>query len=159
MKWLIGLETGSDPITLCRLMNIFRRKGANILTLTVASRAGGFSLMALVETPEAEMDHLFHFLRRTDGVRHVTYYRHEPAGAASFVFIDAEASSPGIERFLESFPQAKLIFASQGKYLLEVPADRRARPAATGLGRPEFLPFALVKTSLQARELLRTQVS
>ena len=34
MKWLLELETEKDPISICRLMNIFRRKGVNIVTLS-----------------------------------------------------------------------------------------------------------------------------
>jgi hypothetical protein len=78
MRWLLTLETEKDPIATCRLMNIFRRKGVAILKLELASAAAGFSLSALVETRDADVPHLFHFLRRTEGVREVTCYRHEP---------------------------------------------------------------------------------
>jgi acetolactate synthase regulatory subunit len=148
MQWLMALETSDDPISTCRLMNVFRRKGITIVTLTMAARPAGFSLIALVETPEAEVEHIFNFLRRTEGVYNVTYYRHEPSGDASFVFIDADENSSSVARFLQTFPESKLIFASQGKYLLEIPGDRRPRSSAPGFGEPEFLPFARVKTSV-----------
>jgi hypothetical protein len=159
MQWLMALETNSDPISTCRLMNIFRRKGVSIVTLTLAARPAGFSLMALVETPEADVEHLFNFLRRTEGVHHVTYYRHEPSGNASFVFIDEDPNSSNLARFLQTFPESKLIFASQGKSLLEVPADRRPRPAAPGLSELQFLPFARVKTTVLQPELVVAQAS
>jgi acetolactate synthase regulatory subunit len=148
MQWLMALEIDDDPISSCRLMNTFRRKGITIVTLSMAARPAGFSLIALVETPEAEVEHIFNLLRRTEGVYNVTYYRHEPAGDASFVFIDADANSSSVARFLQAFPESKLIFASQGKYLLEIPADRRPRATVPGIGEPEYLPFARVKTSV-----------
>lgn len=159
MQWLMAVETNNDPISTCRLMNIFRRKGVRIVTLTMGARPAGFSIMALVETPEAEVEHIFNFLRRTGGVHHVTYYRHEPSGDASFVFVDAEAKSSNVARFLQTFPESKLIFASQGKYLIEVPAQSRPRSAASGFGEPEFLPFARVKTSVSHPELVGAQAS
>jgi hypothetical protein len=157
MQWLMALETNGDPITACRLMNIFRRKSVSIVTLTMAARPEGYSLLALVETAETEVEHIFHFLRRTEGVRHITYYRHEPAGDASFVFIDADASTSSVTRFLQSFPESKLVFASHGKYLLEIPAERR--PHTLGISQPEFLPFARVKTSIPQPELVTAPAS
>ena len=165
MQWLMALETNSDPISACRLMNIFRRKGVSIVTLTLAARPAcpgrpeGFSLMALVETPEADVEHLFNYLRRTEGVHHVTYYRHEPSGNASFVFIDEDPASTNVTRFLQTFPESKLIFASHGKYLLEVPADRRPRPATADSGELQFVPFARVKTTLAKPELVGAPAS
>jgi hypothetical protein len=154
MLWLMALETDDDPISGCRLMNIFRRKGVGIVTLTMAARPAGYSLIALVETPEAEVEHIFNLLRRTEGVYNVTYYRHEPSGDASFVFIDADENSSSAARFLQAFPESRLVFASRGKYLFEIPADRRRHPAAPGFGDAEFLPFARVKTSLSHPELV-----
>ncbi len=159
MQWLMALETNNDPISICRLMNIFRRKGVGVVTLTLAARPEGFSLMALVETPEADVEHLFNFLRRTEGVDHVTYYRHEPSGNASFVFIDEDPAATNLTRFLQTFPESKLIFASHGKYLLEVPAGRRPRPAAADSGELQFVPFARVKTTLAKPELVGAPAS
>lgn len=83
MRWLLALETEKDPIATCRLMNIFRRKGVGILKLELASAETGFALSALVETRDSDVPHLFHFLRRTEGVREVTCYRHEPSTEAN----------------------------------------------------------------------------
>src|SRR6266581_1487823 len=77
MQWLLELETDKDPIATCRLMNIFRRKGVGIVTLSLEAGAAEFSMKALVETAESEVAHIFNFLRRTEGVRHVTCYRDE----------------------------------------------------------------------------------
>src|SRR5437773_1615199 len=83
MQWLLELETEKDPISTCRLMNIFRRKGVSIVALSLEAGPAEFSMKALVETAESEVAHIFNFLRRTEGVRHVTCYRHEPAAGAS----------------------------------------------------------------------------
>ncbi len=157
MQWLVALETDNDPISTCRLMNIFRRKRVRIMTLALAAVPTGLSLMVVVETPEAEVEHIFNFLRRTEGVQHVTCYRHEHSADASYIFINADADSSSPTRILESFPESKLIFASQGKYLLEVPMESRS--AVSCFGEPEFLPFARVKTtrSLSPPELVGAQ--
>ncbi len=147
MQWLVALETDNDPIPACRVMNIFRRKGVKIVTLTLAAGATGFSLLAVVDTAEGDVDHIFNYFRRTDGVQHVTCYRHDPSAAASFVFIDAERDSSSVARFTQTFPESKLIFASHGKYLFEVPAESRPRSAALGSGEPDFLPFARIKST------------
>jgi len=146
MQWLITLETEQDLIVTCRLMNVFRRKGMKITTLAMAVRPNGFSMMAVLDSPELDIEHLFNFLRRTEGVERVSYYQHQISADASFVFIDAEADTWQVSEILKTFPGSKLIFASHGKYLLEVPAESR-RPAAPTLGRPEFLPFACVKST------------
>ncbi len=159
MQWLMALETNGDPITSCRLMNIFRRKGVTIISLGMGAQPNGFSVIAVVETPETQVEHIFNFLRRVEGVEHVTYYRHEPLGEASFVFIDADADSPSLARFLQNFPEAKLIFGSHGKYLLEIPGDRKAQSASLSLGRQEILPFTRVKTSTQQPDLITAQAS
>ena len=94
-----------------------------------------------------------------EGVQHVTYYQHEPLGEASFVFIDADAGSSSLARFLQTFPESKLIFASHGKYLLEIPGDRKARSASLAGGSAEILPFARVRSSIQQPELITAQAS
>jgi hypothetical protein len=159
MQWLIALETDGDPITSCRLMNIFRRKGVSIVTLAMAARPEGFSVIAVADTPESLVEHIFNFLRRVEGVQNVTYYRHEPLGDASFVFIDADVDSSSIARFLQTFPESKLIFASHGKYLLEIPGDRKAQAASLSGGKQEILPFSRVKTSIPQPELVAAQAS
>ena len=142
MQWLIALETNSDPITSCRLINIFRRKGVGIVTLSMAARPEGFSIITVAETAEAEVDHIYNFLRRVEGVQHVTYYRHEPQGDASFVFIDSEPQAHKLAHLLQDFPGARMVFGNAGKYLLEVPGghDLEGVPA-------EVMPFARVKTT------------
>jgi len=150
MQWLITLETEQDLIVTCRLMNVFRRKGLRIVTLAMASRPNGFSTVAVLESPEADVDHIFNFLRRMEGVQRVTYYRHERSENAAFIFIDADADSSRATDILKTFSESKLIFASHGKFLLEVPAESRRRTAQPDLGIPEVLPFAFVKTTQSA---------
>ena len=147
MQWLLTLETNDDMISICRLMNIFRRKSLSITTLAITARPAGFSLMGVVDSPEADVDYLFNFLRRTEGVQHVTCYRHESFPNASFVLIDSEEDNSGVSRVLRAFPESKLVFASNGKYLLEIPAEKRWSQASTGFQDPAFLPFACVKTT------------
>jgi len=63
------------------------------------------------------------------------------------VFIDVDADTSRVAEILNTSSGSKLIFASHGKYLLEVPAESRRRVAAPFLASPEFLPFACVKTT------------
>lgn len=147
MQWLLTLEMEKDLITICRLMNILRRKGLKIATLAMAARAAGFSLMAVVDSPEGDVDHIFNFLRRTEGVEHVTYYRHETSRDASFIFVDDDADNSRVTQILAAFPGSQLIFASHGKYLLEIPAESRHQSVARAINAPGFLPFARVKTT------------
>ena len=58
MQWLITLETEQDLIVTCRLMNVFRRKGMKINTLAMATRPHCFSMMAVLDSPESDIDHL-----------------------------------------------------------------------------------------------------
>lgn len=150
MEWLVTLETENDLIAICRLVNIFRRKGLKIATLALAARPAGFSMMAVLESPESEVDHIFNFLRRMEGVQRVAYYRHETSDDASCVFIDAEGDTSRVAEILKTFPGSKLIFASHGKYLLEVPAESRSRAGPPAIDISEFLPFACVKTTRNA---------
>jgi acetolactate synthase regulatory subunit len=159
MQWLLSLETDLDPIAACRLMNIFRRKGLRVGTLTLAAQAAGYSLMAVVESPEAEVEHVFNFLRRSAGVRHVEYYRHEPTADAAFLFIDAAPNAASVAKFMQTFPEARMIFAGNGKYLLEVPSASRPRRAAADLGAAGFLPFARVRTTRDSSQYAAAQVS
>jgi len=147
MQWLITLDTEQDLIVTCRIVNVFRRKGMKITTLAMAARPRGFSMMAVLDSPESDIDHLFNFLRRTEGVERVSYYQHQTSADASFVFIDAGADTARVAEILSTFPGASLIFASHGKYLLEVPAEIRRRPAAAIIDLPVILPFARVKSA------------
>jgi len=150
MQWLITLDCEQDMIVTCRLLNAFRRKGLKITTLAMAARSQGFSMMAVLDSPESDIDHLFNFLRRTEGVERVSYYQHQVSPDASFIFIDADADTSRVAEILKTFPGSKLIFASHGKYLLEVPAESRRHPPALDMGISEVLPFACVKTTQTA---------
>ncbi len=149
MQWLVALELENDSIVACRLMNIFRRKGVKIGTLNLASRPEGYSLLAVVESPEADVEHIFHFLRSTAGVRHVDSYRHQPSEDASFLFVDA-ADSSSVAKILETFHDAQLLFASQGKYLLEVPAESSRK--IPRLAEAGWMPFARVRSTRDVPE-------
>ena len=102
MQWFLELETEKDPISICRLMNIFRRKGVNIVALSLEAGPAEFSMKALVETAEFEVAHIFNFLRRTEGVRHVTCYRHESAADVS---VTAKDGSEGITSRAARLPE------------------------------------------------------
>lgn len=148
MKWLISLETNNDPITACRLMNIFRRKGLKIVTLAMSAQSAGYTVLVLVESPEGDAEHIFNYLRVTSGVEHVESYRHEASAGAEFLFVDGAADATNVTRILAVLPGAKLLFASHGKFLLEVPAEAGgALPIFTEAG---FLPFARVRTTREA---------
>ncbi len=146
MQWLITLETENDLIVTCRLMNVFRRKGMKITTLAMATRPHCFSMMAVLDSPEGDIEHLFNFLRGMEGVERVSYYQHQTSADASFVFLDADAETSRVADVLNTFPGSKLIFASHGKYLLEIPAESRRKAVAPAFGMPEFLPFACIKS-------------
>ncbi len=145
MKWLISLETNEDPIVACRLMNIFRRKGLKVVTLAMSGQPAGYTLMVLVETPEGQADHIFNFLRSIPGVEHVEYYRHELSADASFIFVDGAAGAPSASQILSALPGATLLFASQGKFLLEV-APESGRPHRD-FAEASFMPFTRVRTT------------
>jgi acetolactate synthase regulatory subunit len=147
MQWLITLETEQDLIVTCRLLNTFRRKGLKVATLAMAARPKGFSMMAVLDSPEPDVDHLYNFLRRMEGVERVSYYRHQTSAEASFVFIDGDADTSRVAEVLETFAGSKLIFASHGKYLFEVSAECRRQPAVPALGLPQFHPFTCVKST------------
>ena len=147
MQWLITLETEQDLIVTCRLMNAFRRKGMAIDTCAMAARPDCFSMMAVLDSAESDVDHLFNYLRGMQGVVRVSYYQHQISADAAFLFIDADAEGSRVTDVLRTFPGSKLIFASHGKYLLEVPAESRRQTTAPAFDLPEFLPFACVKTA------------
>lgn len=150
MQWLITLETEQDLIVTCRLMNVFRRKGMKIATLAMATRPDSISMMAVLDSPESDVEHLFNFLRSMEGVERVSYYQHQTSADASFLFIDADADTSRVAEVLRTLPGSKLIFASHGKYLLEVPAESRREPSAPVFDLPDYLPFACVKSARAA---------
>jgi acetolactate synthase regulatory subunit len=153
MQWLLTLESDRDPIVLCRLMNIFRRKGVEIETMALGAKPEAYSLMALVDSPESDVDHIFNFLRRTDGVQGVTYYQHEPSQDATFIFVESAEDSENLKRIQGAFPGCKVIFASHGKYLVEVPSGASPGTQIPGLGAPGFLPLSRVRASQQHRQM------
>lgn len=146
MQWIVALEAENNPIVLGRLLNALRRKGVVINTLTLGTRATELSLMALVESPEETVEHVFNFLRKMESVRDVTYYRRESTGMASFIFIET-GDNAAVAKILANFPLSKLVFASQGKYLVEIGEKRGAASHATLAAEPGFLSFARVRTS------------
>jgi len=153
MQWLLTLESDRDAIVLCRLMNVFRRKGLEIETMALNAKPESYSLMAVVDTPEADVDHIFHFLRRTDGVRGVTFYQHEPSQAATFIFVESAENTDSLRRIQEAFPECKVVFASHGKYLVEVPSGLPKGMRIPGLDEPDFLPLARVRSSLRHSQM------
>jgi len=153
MQWLLTLESERDPIVICRLMNIFRRKGLSIETMALASKPEGYSCITVVDTPGTDIDHIFNFLRRTEGVSNVACYRHEPSAAASFLFVESNDHPESINRILEAFPESKIIFASHGKYLFEVRSASHLPPNISGLAEPGFLPLSRFKTSREHSQM------
>ena len=151
MQWLLTLDSERDPIVICRLMNIFRRKGLTVETLSLAARPEGYSWITVVNTPGAEMDHIFNFLRRTEGVSNIACYRHEPSAAASYVFVESGANPENINRILEALPGSRIIFASHGKYLFEIQSNLPA--SISGLGESNILPLSRVKTSRRSSQM------
>jgi len=71
-----------------------------------------------------------------------TCYRHEPSTKACYIFVDAGADRSRAARILGLSPQSKLIFASGGKHLIELPAEEAAQD--TGFAGPGELPYAPV---------------
>jgi hypothetical protein len=148
MQLLLVLESEKDAITLCRLMNIFRRKGLKLATLALSSGSESYSIVVVAETTEAQADHLFHFLRRTSGVRHVTSYRPEAPTEAPFIFVDAAGGSVTLARLQEAFPESEIIFASGGKFLVSNP--NRVSPSARELGEARYVPMAPAQSTRSA---------
>ena len=144
MKYIMTLETADDLIVVCRLLNIFRRKGVRLHTLVLSLAAEASCLMVILEMPEHDVEHMFHFLRRTEGIRHVTYYRHQLSGPASFVFIDGHEESPCVQGFGAG---SRLIFASHGKALMEIPAGSAPQTVSLAFSGANMFPFARVRTT------------
>ncbi|MGH9406298.1 MAG: hypothetical protein ACRD3D_10745 [Terriglobia bacterium] len=142
MKHLVTIETEGDLIVVCRLLNVLRRKGVELRTLVLSLGSEGYTMMALIDAPESDAEHLYHFLRRTEGVFHVTSYRHQASGTAAFVFVEGDAESRDVARVAALLPGSKLVFASDGKALFE-----SAHSIAPALDYPGVLPFARVRTT------------
>ena len=147
MQWLIFLELENDPIAFCRLTDVFRRKGLKLVSLVATSGPSKLSVMTVVEGTEFLIDHMFHFLRRTPGIRQVSYYRHEKGKEAGFVFVSARDPSADLVGTLQhTVPGTKLVFAAGGNFLFEVPTRGRTHEALRGISGENFLSFARVKT-------------
>ena len=163
MQWLLALEMDIDPIAFCRLMNTFRRKSVSLVTLSLTASGSRASMLAVVETPETEVEHLFHFLRRTEGVEQVasylpsTYPRSvacegpEADAGSSYVFINAQPESLSPARLSALFPRSNLLFASECRWLLEIPAASRSRIAAAGGPSLEGLEFMHLTCAMTTR--------
>jgi hypothetical protein len=68
MQRVFTIDTEGDLIVICRLMNIFRRKGVKLIKWLMSATADGFRVAVLFDAAEAESEHLFNFVRRTEGV-------------------------------------------------------------------------------------------
>jgi hypothetical protein len=145
MKWLFNVDVEGDLITVCRLMNIFRRKGIELSRLGTASKGDSFSLVALFDAQETEIDHVFHFLRRTEGVSRVECYRQGKAEEASLILVDGNSDRLDVARWAEVMRGSKLVFASHGQALLEVAPGSAASLFAAYSGSPQPLAFTCVK--------------
>ena len=147
MQWLIFLELENDPIAFCRLTDIFRRKDLKLVSLVATSGPGNLAVMTVVESTEFLIDHMFHFLRRTPGIRQVSYYRHEKGREAGFVFVSARDPADDLVGTLQhTVPGAKLVFAGGGDFLFEIPTRGRTDEALRGISGENFLSFTRVKT-------------
>jgi hypothetical protein len=71
MQRLLTIDTESELIVICRLVNIFRRKGVKLTKLVMSTTPEGFRVAVLLEAAETEIHHLFNFIRRTEGVSHL----------------------------------------------------------------------------------------
>ncbi len=147
MTWLFTIDIEDDPIVACRLLNIFRRKGLKLRTLAMASADAGFRVAALADAAETDIEHIFNFFRRTDGVLHVAYYRSTTPGAGSFVFVEPEARGVDAAQWPQMFPGARLVFASHGSVLIELPAGAAGPSGLNPPGFPGSIPFACVRNT------------
>jgi hypothetical protein len=152
LKWLFTIDTEDDQIVFCRLMNAFRRKGAKIFRMSMATLSGSYCIMVLLEGHTDEIEHIFHFVRRTEGVNNVAYYRECATDEASFVFVDGEGQSLEMTRWPELFPGANLVFASHGKVLFEIPAGSAWPSSASRSSGQDYLGFSCVKASRAGAE-------
>ncbi len=146
MQWLLDLEADTDPISTCRLMNVFRRKGVGVAGLSLERGPQGYRLVALVDSPESEIEHLYNYLRRTGGVREIGAYVPQASRQPSFLLVDVGEGASRLAAALESCPGARFVFAGQGKVLFELPGVTAARCVPQGFGTG----FARFKSSAGA---------
>lgn len=71
MQRLLTIDTEDDLIVTCRLINVFRRKGVRVKKLVMSSTLDGLRLVVLLDLAEGDFEHLFNFIRRTEGVSHL----------------------------------------------------------------------------------------
>lgn len=142
MRYLLTIDAQDDLIVVCRLLNVLRRKGLRLQTLTMALTSEGYGLTVLLETPDAELDHLYHFLRRSEGVRHVAYYRQSSDEPASFVLVEGDGGAEHAARIQAQLPGAHIVFGGHGRTLFE------ANHSAAEISRlPGVHSFARVRTT------------
>ena len=147
MRWLIILEMDCDPIALCRLMDVFRRKGLKVASMATTSSAIKTSFVALVECDEALMEHMFHFLRRSAGIRKVSYYRNQGVRSATHLLLTpTDSLGKSVGRILQGVPEARLVFSSGESYLFEFSGKAKEHEAVQTIPQENCLPFSHVKT-------------
>ncbi len=148
MQWLMFLEMDPDPIALCRLMDVFRRKGPRVASMTATSGSVKTSFVALVECDEPLMEHMFHFLRRSAGIQKVSYYRNQEVESATHLLLTL-ADSPGesVGRILQGVPGARLVFSNGKSYLFEFLGKAKEHEAVQVIPQENRLPFTHIKTS------------
>lgn len=142
MKYLLTIEVQDDLIVVCRLLNVLRRKGVRLQALTMTLGNDGYALTTLSEMPDAEVDHLYHFLRRTEGVRQVAYYRQSDSEPASFILVEGDADGGGAARIQSTLPGARVVFTGPGRSLIE--AEHRASSA---ISAPGVISFARMRST------------
>lgn len=147
MRVLFTIDAESDLIAFGRLVNTFRRKGIGLDRMTLASASEAFRIVVLFEAPEAEIEHIFNFVRRTEGVRRVGYHRPGgPEDSVSFALVDIESERPGSDGWTQIFPHSKWVFASDGKALIEMGAEGPVSVSSSDRERSGFQPFTGVKS-------------
>jgi hypothetical protein len=124
VKWLTALETDGESITLCRLMNVFRRKGISIAALTMNAAPRGSTVLALIDATAPQIEHLRSFLRGTAGISQVACYRHEAGDAVAFSGEGVESAS-----LRDGLPPAPATLAEESRYLPELWEAMEANPA------------------------------
>jgi hypothetical protein len=148
MQQLFTIDTETDLIVVCRLLNIFRRKGVKVDRLTIVSNPAGFSLVLLFEAAEAEIEHIFNFVRRTEGVNQASCYRHGCSkDSPSFALVDTHSEHLDSASWAEFLPRSPWVFASDGKALAETGADLPFPTSGEDRETPWFQSFAHVKTT------------
>lgn len=140
MKYLLNIETQEDLIVVCRLMNVLRRKGARPVNLAMSSTPEGYALMMLAEIKETEAEHLFHFIRRAEGVRHAAYYRHDASEPASYVLLETPGDLGDVSVFERQLPGSRRVLSGHGAAVWEVPSGGTESPAGA-------IPFVLVRST------------